>query len=116
MDLTTENLNKLIELTTGPGKFEGESPLTPYYWDAAMDGGGEVEYDADNVDYSVFRPTTEELEFFADYWKDARDYYVVFVNEDGFVHGASMTTEGYAKFKKSLENSFIEDGFCDTDY
>ena len=106
-------MERLLELTAGSGKFEGEPPMTPHYWEEATTGNGESTIDNSNTTYTAFKLTTEEKEFFKRYLTTEQDYFVVHSYDDGLstgmVYGTAMSTEDYEDFLVTTENSFEAD-------
>jgi hypothetical protein len=111
--LNEQLMNRLLELTTGSGKFEGEPPMTPHYWEEATTGNGESTVDNSGTTYTAFKLTTEEKEFFRRYLTTEQDYFVVHSYDDGpstgMIYGSAMSTEDYLDFLATTEESFEDD-------
>jgi hypothetical protein len=75
--LGEQYMRYLRERCTGPGKFEGEPPLTVYLYELLMDGDGEAQED-ESVRFEL---SSEERQFFD---IGASEAYL-FEDEQGFV-------------------------------
>lgn len=63
----------------GPGKFEGEAPYVPYFYDAFLDGGA----DSDNGDVLGFRVSAADRAVFPEL--RGRQWVRIRERSDGFV-------------------------------
>ena len=76
------NASDYVGRESGPGKFEGETGATEYFYDAMLDGDGE---DFDDG-LTGFSPTEEEVEAFGDELNFCMESYLVLhFLEEGFV-------------------------------
>ena len=77
--------------TTSPGKFEGESALTPYLYDLSMEGGGDplnMEF-GDDPQALEFELTAEEMKTF----DTKQAAWVLIEDSNGFAY--AMTLKNY---------------------
>ena len=70
-----------VKEVTRPGKFEGEAPYVPYFWEAYLNGMA----DDDDGTTLVFHVTDEDRELFPELKKVRRVYLVE--DSNGFVYG-----------------------------
>lgn len=75
------------EIVSHPGKFEGEPPWTPYFYEMSMDGligNPEVVYEGDEVAYTRFEIEDEDIALFP----ELRPYAFALLSESdqGFAH------------------------------
>lgn len=97
---------KLDEMVKGPGKFEGENAETAYYYDAMMNGDGEMVCFGENEIYTVFEISEEERDVFdlhTDIEKNPIDYFSIFTSEQGFVYGRPMSKSMYDELVAEAE-------------
>lgn len=97
--MTLEELKKEYTLNqagliTNPGKFEGESLATPFYYDIMLNGEGDV-IEIESSDRLAF-----EIE-------DIYNYVVVIESSDGFV--SLFWCETKEEAKKESNNQYIMD-------
>ena len=85
---TTINLRKYQEMVSRPGKFEGESPETAYYYDIGLDGSADYTFFQDQS-ISVFEVTPEEKDVF----NILTPYYAIEESDQGFVYGTPITQD-----------------------
>ena len=92
-----KTLEYYAKQTEGPGKFEGEKPLTVFLWEESMNGVGEVLSDpeVDGFHAEGFDLTSEEMETFQ---TEEREW-VMIEDQQGFVFTIPL-----AKFEASLDN------------
>jgi len=90
------NLAKYEEEVKGPGKFEGEEPLTAYLYEISMDGDGEYLAGLEDDGHSaiLFHLTSEEMEVFGTDIKDV----VLIEDSQGFTFNIPM--EAYKTYAK----------------
>lgn len=89
---------------THPGKFEGESPATEYFFNAMLDGDGETIYPSDIEDTddeddryaTVFHVDADEAEAFE---LPAGSVYMIREDSQGFALGSSHPNMGSAQRK-----------------
>lgn len=62
-----------------PGKFEGEQPYVPFFWDAYLQGGA----DNDDGTFLTFRVTAEDRAMFPEL--KGRRSVKIYQRDDGFV-------------------------------
>jgi len=77
------------EWAARPGKFEGESFYTPYFYGQLMDGDGEPLGDGDSTDADLLTVTDDERAAFA--LKADTAYIAVCYSEQGFVSVRELT-------------------------
>ena len=95
MSAATEFLAKIHEeytvadgLIRNPGKFELECVWVPYYWDLALNGEGEDEFDEDGESMvTLFVVDSEEAEAFG---LECGTNVEVFEDSQGFVIGSVL--------------------------
>ena len=76
-----------------PGKFEGESPATEYFYEQMLCGVDEIiTNDCDEV-ASLFQIETEEAEAFH---LPAESYFLLWTDSNGFVYGEVYRTHSFA--------------------
>jgi hypothetical protein len=68
-----------------PGRFQGETLATVYYWNAWLDGDGESRT-LDGYEATVFDVTPEEAEAF-----DLPEWIAIWTSENGFVYLTELT-------------------------
>jgi hypothetical protein len=115
--MTTELKNKLAELAKGytfnhgiirnPGKFEGESLATLYYYDCYLNGGE-----------TIFQVTNEESHMFNFNPEDNKNWVYLAESNDGFVSLVFFKTEEAAqKYEYEEQGIDIDDiDSLDSDY
>ena len=83
---------KYEEMVKGPGKFEGERPWVPYFWEAVLDGDDDSKL-IDGYAVSFFIVMRGDKDTFA----ELKDVYAisVFEDEQGFVHGGTWSKYDY---------------------
>jgi hypothetical protein len=94
-----------------PGKFEGENPETAYYYDAMMNGDGEIISFGENEVYTIFEISEEEKDVFdlhVDMEKNPVDYFSIWISEQGFVYGRPMTKTMYDDLVAESEKYYEE--------
>lgn len=89
----TINVADYEATVSGPGKFEGEAPWVPYFYELVMDGYGEAiypDYDTESgVWGDLFRVSSEEAEAFGltiGHWVLLRN------DSQGFCYGTEHAT------------------------
>ena len=90
-----KTLEYYAKQTEGPGKFEGEKPLTVFLWEESMNGVGEVLSDpeVDGFHAEGFDLTSEEMETFQ---TEEREW-VMIEDQQGFVFTIPLAKfEAYA--------------------
>lgn len=76
-----------------PGRFEGEKPVTAYYYEALLNGEGE-DIGNDNEPLTVFGPTREEKEAF----NLTKPYFAIKTDNNGFIYGYELSEDEYYRF------------------
>ena len=93
-----------------PGKFEGETAATEYYWEQMLNGDGEeiyagiIEEESDLSEYplaTIFRVQADEPEAFG---LNHGDIFMIREDSQGFVYGSvhASRAEAEAKFRTWL--------------
>lgn len=77
--MATMNRADCEEAVSRPGKFEGERPYVPFYWDILLDGGA----DEEDGDVAIFRVTDEDRATFPEL--AGRETVRIYERSDGFV-------------------------------
>lgn len=80
------NYRHYMDIVKRPGKFEGEAPYVPYFYDQAMEGfGGEILEGGEDGGYSVekFKVSKEDIAIFPELKN--KKYVKLIYREDGFV-------------------------------
>ena len=106
--LDVSKYQQMIDDST-PGKLEGECPATAYYYEAMMDGDGEIVTFGDLAEAmadpntivesldgnttTVFKVSDEQREAF----KLSDPYFEIWITEQGFVMGGEVTQAQYDK-------------------
>ena len=72
--------NYYNDIVNRPGKFEGEPPHVPYFWDIAMEGGGD--HVSSEGEY-WFLVTAEDVDVFP--YLEIGEWYGVWEDYNGFV-------------------------------
>ena len=92
-----------------PGRYEGETAATAYFYEAYLNGDGEG-----LDDYSLFSVSDEEREAFGLDFNVAIDgravpaaflglYFLVRQDDNGFIYGHSATVEMVAELRAEIE-------------
>ena len=96
--INKKRYEKMVADST-PGRFEGENPETAYFYEAMLDGDGELFKFKDSETFTVFKLSDEEKEIF----EIAHDYFAIYISDSGFIHGYKLTSVKYNKMIKELE-------------
>lgn len=72
--------DELEDLVSRPGRFEGEPPFVPYFWDLAMNGFANY----DNGEVFRFIIEAEDIENWVDL--DTYDWIELYTDNNGFVY------------------------------
>lgn len=73
------NRNECVEIVSRPGKFEGEQPYVPYFWDVYLDGFA----DDDDGERLVFNVCDTDREMFPELGD--REQVILVETDNGFV-------------------------------
>jgi hypothetical protein len=85
-----------VPIVNGPGKFEGETGLTNWFWSLVMDGDcAETVGEAEDVQYSLFTVDVDEAEAFPKEVKIG-DTVVIWEDQQGFVNLVAHATRAGA--------------------
>lgn len=83
----TKTAKEYQDIVNRPGKFEGESIYTPYFWDILIDcgNGDDTEYDINENPIEVFNINDEDIAIFPELkqYKQFR----IWTDNNGFVYG-----------------------------
>ena len=109
MPTTEPRLEDYTARTTGPGKFEGEKPTTPYFYDLMLEDHGDEYIDAFSNVYRVFLITEQEKQLFKDFLGENDTHFVLNTDDSGFAWGKPMTTKKYEEFITAVEESYGDD-------
>lgn len=74
------------DLIRSPGKFEGEPLWAVYFWNLAMDGSGDVEWDDDDTEVTTFQIQDEDRELFPELTEEGITAVSLWEDSQGFVH------------------------------
>lgn len=88
----------------GPGKFEGESLATIYYYYALLDGDGDFLEFPDGETLTIFEVDPDEAREF-DFDLELGAYYIISVSEAGFVTGRTATEAEVASWRHEAETA-----------
>jgi len=93
---------QLMVADSTPGRFEGETAVTAYFYEAYLNGDGEW-----LGDYSLFSVSPEEmLAFGLDFTATA---FLVRQDDNGFIYGHPATVETVAALRTEVEAADDED-------
>ena len=74
------NLKDYKDIVSNPGKFEGEQPYVPYFWEIFLECGA----DEDDGFCMIFNVTDEDRAFFLGYFGN-KEKVVLYEDVDGFI-------------------------------
>lgn len=101
--METKDYNDYCEMVSKPGKFEGEQPYIPYFWQQYLNGWeNETVYDND-VQYSLYEIENEDRIIFP----ELKDIFGIALWEDnnGFVNSIDFeSAEDYYNFIDDFED------------
>jgi len=81
-----DTYTKYVEMVKGPGKFEGEPPYVPYFWDLGLEGfEDDIQHGEDGILYSTFYVTKEERDLWGDLLEGIKSV-CVWEDDNGFVY------------------------------
>lgn len=88
-----EYWSKMVKHNT-PGRFEGEDPWVPYFFDQIMNGDGEdfITEEDDNPPITLFEPDVNEREAF-----EVKEIVLIMESNQGFIFGVQFDTREEAE-------------------
>ena len=93
-----------------PGKFEGEHISVPYFWDFAMESGGQDVYGSDETLYSFFVIDSDDRAKFP----DLTEYGIcLYESDQGFVNAVWFDTQ--AEYEKAIADLEAESAESEED-
>ena len=103
-EITIETYEQLVADST-PGRYEGEQAATAYYHEAEQNGDGEI---LDLVgEYAIFEVSSEERDAFS--FAESETYFVVQVDNNGFIHGGAVTAAQIEKLRADVQSEDEEE-------
>lgn len=74
------------DIIRSPGKFEGEPLWAVYFWNLALDGSGDVEWDDDETEITTFQIQDEDRAIFPELAEEGITSVSLWEDSQGFVH------------------------------
>jgi hypothetical protein len=105
---TTSKRDEYVEQVRQPGKFEGEQPYVPYFWEESLNGCMEEIHFADGavIIYGEIQP--RDVEVFPELADSVGQFIALTETDTGFVCGSILSRHEIDNLEKEASEEEVE--------